>query len=33
MKNSIYLQRIETLQTISTEDDYYRFLEYMALKN
>lgn len=33
MKNNIYIQRIETLQTIVTEDDYYRFLGYISLKN
>lgn len=33
MKNNLYLQRIETLQTIATEDDYYRFLGYISLKN
>ena len=32
MKNAIYIQRIEGLQTISTEADYYKFLEYMSLK-
>jgi hypothetical protein len=33
MKNSLFLQRIETLQNIVTEDDYYRFLSYISLKN
>ena len=32
MKNSVYIQRIETLQNLSTENDYYKFLEYMSLK-
>lgn len=33
MKNTVYIQRIETLQNIATEEDYYRFLNYMTLKN
>ena len=32
MKNSVYIQRIETLQTLATEEDYYRFLNYMTMK-
>jgi len=32
MKNSIYLQRIETLQSIATEQDYHKFLEFISLK-
>jgi hypothetical protein len=32
MKNSIYIQRIESLQNLATEQDYYKFLQYMSLK-
>jgi len=32
MRNSIYVQRIETLQNISNDADYFKFLEYMSLK-
>ena len=32
MKNAIYIQKIESLQTISNEADYHKFLEYMSLK-
>jgi hypothetical protein len=32
MKNSIYIQRLETLQNLATEQDYHKFLEYMSLK-
>jgi hypothetical protein len=32
MKNSVYIKRIESLQTLATEEDYYRFLSYMDLK-
>lgn len=33
MKNSLFLQRIQTLQNIVTQEDYYRFLSYISLKN
>ena len=33
MRNSVYIQRIESLQHLSTEEDYYKFLGYMSLKN
>ena len=33
MKNSVYIQRIESLQNLTTEEDYYKFLSYMSLKN
>jgi hypothetical protein len=32
MKNSLYIQRLETLQNLATEQDYHKFLEYMSLK-
>lgn len=33
LKNSMYIQRIETLTAINTEKDYFKFLEFMGLKH
>jgi hypothetical protein len=33
LKNSMYIQRIETLTAINTEKDYFKFLEFIGLKN